>query len=75
MCFFCREPHRTEIKNTCGEYKKEASIQNKMRTEKYDAYKTKEILRYRGGKSYVLAAKTKEAQQKKQYHNQKIIVP
>ena len=34
-----------------------ASIQNKMRIEKCDAYKGKEILGYRGGKSYVSAAR------------------
>ena len=61
-CAFCKEPYRTEDKNTCGEYKKEASIQNKMRIEKCDAYKAKEILGYRGGKSYVSAAKREENQ-------------
>ena len=57
LCFYCKEPHRTGDKNTCGEYKKEASILNMMRTEICDSYKAKEILGYRRGKSYVSSAR------------------
>ena len=44
---YCAFTARTGDKNTCREYKKEATIQNKLRTEKCDAYKANEILGYR----------------------------
>ena len=44
----------------CEEYKMEATIQNKMRLDKWDAYTTKEVLGYKWRKSYMSAARETE---------------
>ena len=61
LCFYCKEPH----KNICGEYKMEATIQNKMRLDKCDAYTAKETLGYRERKSYM----SEQEEQKKREEN------
>ena len=47
FCLYYKEPHKTEDKKKCEEYKMEATIQNKMRLDKCDAYTAKETLGYR----------------------------
>ena len=44
----------------------EATIQNKMRVDKWDAYTAKETLSYRGRKSYVSAARAAAKREEKQ---------
>ena len=57
----CRELlpllQRTTQDKKCEEYKMEATIQCKMRLDKYDVHSAKEILGYKGRKSFVSAAR------------------
>ena len=57
LCLYCKEPNKAGDKKIFGEYKMEATIQNKIRLDKCDAYTAKETLGYRGRKSYVSAAR------------------
>ena len=57
FCLYCKAPHKTGGKNICGEYIKEANIQNKKRHEKCDMYTAKETLGYQGEKLYVSVAR------------------
>ena len=79
---YCKEPHKTGDKNICGEYKMKATIQNRMRLDKCDAYTAKETLGYRWRKSYDSTARRaakreekKEGQKKKQIQRQITGVP
>ena len=62
FCLYCKEPHKTGDKKICEEYKLEATIQNKMRLDKCDAYTAKETM---GLKSYVSAAREVGKREKK----------
>ena len=53
-------------KKICREYKMEATIQNKIRLDKCDAYTAKETLGYRGRKSNMSAARGAEKREEKQ---------
>ena len=66
FCLYCKEPHKTGDKKICEEYKMEATNQNKMRLDKCDAYTAKEILGYRGRKSYVSVARGATKREEKQ---------
>ena len=73
---------KTVYKNICGEYKMEATIQNKMRLDKCDTYTAKETLGNRGRKSYMSASrgaakqkKNRKGQKKKQIYRQIIGAP
>ena len=57
---------------TCEEYKKKTNVQNKMRFNKCNAYTAKVTLMYKGGESYISAARSaaksnenREGQEKK----------
>ena len=63
FCHYCKEPHKIGDK-ICEEYKMEATIQNKMRLNKCDAYTAKEKL----GCMCVSAAKREEKQKKKKIY-------
>ena len=46
FCLYCKEPHKTEDKKICEEYKMESTIQNKIKLDKCDTYTAKETLGY-----------------------------
>ena len=52
-CLYCKEPRKTKVKKIYGEYTIEATIQNKMKLNKCDAYTVKETQWYKGRKTYV----------------------
>ena len=73
--FFASTAKNPTIQETkiCKEYTIEATIQNKMRLDKCDAYTVKETLGYRERKMYVAATKgpaKREKQMEKQTHKQ-----
>ena len=72
FCLQCKETHKAGDKKICGEYIKKATIKNKIRVDKCDAFTAKEILGY-SGKIICLSCKKdrkRERQEEKQIHKQ-----
>ena len=59
-CLYCEQGHRTGDKQKCDEYRKEATIKNKMTEQKCDIFEARKILGISRGKSYAAIMREKK---------------